>query len=734
MSEITEQHQVLHPGHFGALPNRSSQEALIQLVTWIKSQWRAGRMVGAIFADVKSSFPSVHHPRMIHTSEAQGFPPQLINIIQSFLSKRETRLSFNGFESQSFKLTHGLPQGSPLSPLLYLLYNNSLLTIPDTRQHSTSLGFVDDVVLLTAAINQHELCTRMQSLADAQIDWAAHQGAIFDVQKTKWVMFSPSAPRKGGTVNFGDRRDLEPVQETKWLGVTLDATLTFKRHKDEVITTGKKRANFLSSLSNTRWGIPPKLFKILISSTVHAATDYAVAAWINLPIPKFFTEKLTSIDAICATRALGALKNSPHLFLRHDLDLKLPNIRLTAKIISTIAIIAAKPPSDPLYRAYTKARSTNPHAHKGPLNAFFTSPFADRFSKFLDIQQPDTTIPFPPTPNFSTLNLQDKARTIKSIQDLRMSNVHTLVYSDGSRIEGKNTAASAWCENNAHNYIHQLGKEREYGIFEAEFKGFVLALHLAKHSLQPTTQQITIIMDNQGVVKDMSTKKTTSRALTHKIEAIRALNDIEALTPNIKVTLQWCPGHKGIPGNKTADRLAKAAAKKDLPPDHQDKPTFASFRAAIKDWAEKESIADYTAQDIKRLGHQPHPRQHLAKLSGLKNKHSVAAITQLRTGHIPLYQYLANRNLQTDPTCKCNTGPENVEHFLFSCPTHEEHRAELRQQLEELDIPFNKTALSYPEAIEPIANYPSSTWRLKSRWDWAEIQKEAVPRNRRPTE
>lgn len=74
-------------------------------------------MVGAILADVKSTFPSFHHPCMIHTLETQGFPPQLINIIASFLGQRETYLSFNGVDSRSFKLTHGLPQSSPLFPV-----------------------------------------------------------------------------------------------------------------------------------------------------------------------------------------------------------------------------------------------------------------------------------------------------------------------------------------------------------------------------------------------------------------------------------------------------------------------------------------------------------------------------------------------------------------------------------------------------------------------------------------
>lgn len=340
MSGIAETRQVLHAGHYGAHPNRSSQEALVHLISWIKSQWRAGRIVGAIFADVKSAFPPVHHPRMLHTLEMQGFPPQLINIIRSFLEPRETYLSFNGFDSKAFPLTHGLPQGSPLSPLLYLLYNNSQLHIADTHKHSTSLGFVDDVVLVTAAVNTHELSSKVQSLADAQKGWAGKHGAIFDAQKSKWMVFQPSQTKVDNTINFGDRKDLLPVPETKWLGITIDSRLTFRRHRDDVVAKGEKRASFLSSLSNTKWGIPPHLFKILITATVHAATDYAAATWLNLPIQKIFTDKMMTVDAICATKALGALKNSPHLFLRHDLDLKLPDIRLTAKILNTIAIVS----------------------------------------------------------------------------------------------------------------------------------------------------------------------------------------------------------------------------------------------------------------------------------------------------------------------------------------------------------------------------------------------------------
>lgn len=208
-----------------------------------------------------------------------------------------------------------------------------------------------------------------------------------------------------------------------------------------------------------------------------------------------------------------------------------------------MAIIASKPPTHPLFQSYKQARETKLHTHKSPIHAFFQSKQAKSFGHFLDLQQPDSKIPLP-----NTIIIQEKDKAIKSIQDLRPSATQIIVYSDGSRIQGKNTAAVVWCENNKHSSTHQLGNKTDHGIFEAYFAGLNLALQLAKQFFLITTRQITLVLDNQGVVKDMANKKTSSWALNKKIEAINTIKEIEDIAPHFKLALRWWTGSKGVRG------------------------------------------------------------------------------------------------------------------------------------------------------------------------------------------
>jgi len=146
ISYLTETHGLLLDTHFGGRPCRTAEDAMMLLTENIHSAWREKMVHSAVFMDISGVFNNVHHKRLIHNLRKRRIPEPLVRWIESFLQNRTTWLNFNGTRSPSFPTPAGIPQGSPLSSILYIYYNADLLEIqiPGTTPH-LSLGFIDDI-------------------------------------------------------------------------------------------------------------------------------------------------------------------------------------------------------------------------------------------------------------------------------------------------------------------------------------------------------------------------------------------------------------------------------------------------------------------------------------------------------------------------------------------------------------------------------------------------------------
>ena len=100
--------------------------------------------------DLAGAFDNVSHKRLLYILERKGFPAWIIQIVQSFLTARKTQIVFTGHESEWIQTQTGIPQGSPLSPILFLFFISELLE-DFQRIHSDTLafGFVDNTNLIT---------------------------------------------------------------------------------------------------------------------------------------------------------------------------------------------------------------------------------------------------------------------------------------------------------------------------------------------------------------------------------------------------------------------------------------------------------------------------------------------------------------------------------------------------------------------------------------------------------
>ena len=141
-SYLTEENELLPATHFGGRPCRTTEDAMTLLTENIHAAWKEGRVYSAVFMDVARALNNVHHQRLIQNLKKGKIPPQITRWVESFLHELSTKIKFKRVQSTSFPTPTGVPQGSSLSPILYIYYNADLLDIPPGK---LALGFIDDI-------------------------------------------------------------------------------------------------------------------------------------------------------------------------------------------------------------------------------------------------------------------------------------------------------------------------------------------------------------------------------------------------------------------------------------------------------------------------------------------------------------------------------------------------------------------------------------------------------------
>jgi hypothetical protein len=123
-----ETYGLLPANHFGARKQRSAEQALILLQEHIFSAWRSRHVVSLVSFDVKGAYNGVCKERLLQRMKARGIPESLLRWIDAFCSERTATIVINGQSSESRPLPQaGLPQGSSLSPTLFLFFNADLV-------------------------------------------------------------------------------------------------------------------------------------------------------------------------------------------------------------------------------------------------------------------------------------------------------------------------------------------------------------------------------------------------------------------------------------------------------------------------------------------------------------------------------------------------------------------------------------------------------------------------------
>lgn len=685
---------ILPEGHMGGRRGKCGEDAMMALTMWVRRKWREGKVVNALFLDVKSAYPSVHPERMVHSLRRKGCPTYLWKMIAAFLRERSTWLRLADYTSRSFKIEKGLPQGSPLSVILYILYNSDLL-ISKFRfeRDQVSLGFIDDVVHLTAH-KQYELAKKsLESLGQEALTWGKKYGAIFDSIKAQYMVLSHHKLAKSPFLF--DENELQPLGVVKWLGIWFDEKLTFQHQLSQVKKKAGMTMSQLQRMGQSRWGIREQERGLLVSAVLLPRVLYGVQMWFTERNRKTVTDMLNVISNDAARYALGALKSTPVTYLNKYRPFKavVPTAenRITNYFLAKLFRHTHNPTNIELQiraELMDKAGKFPSPVHANIAETKLRSIAAkkrEEINYIIQSRPPWNTSATIPIKIDNLPKEQAKSVILDFIED--QPDTTLVVYTDGSAHPEKGLGAAATTGNGETSKQVRLGNADVASNFECELVGIRLGLELAIEAREKATiDRLVIFSDSQAAIKRLTTPLVakSGQYLTLTIQAL-----FEELSQTTEILIRWCPGHVGLAGNEMADKKAGEAS------------ALQENNALIQ--TSLTTTRTHALTPVKKWRGSPKTDFPLQ-----------AAFHQLRSNHVQLNAFLFKCRIITFPVCTTCDVAETVEHFLMSCRRFEGARKCLRKELRKEKIKtFSVTVLlNNPRAAQALINFLKLSARL----------------------
>lgn len=150
-----------------------------------------------MLTDVQGAFDHVSHTQLAQTIANLGIDDDLIVWTQFFLMDRSFELVIDGYTNPKYKVETGIPQGSLVSPILFLIYISGVFSeIERQVPNITCLSFMDDLGFLAAGKSMLEIKKSLDKSDKITLDWEVHNAVTYDISKTKAILVSRAWSQK----------------------------------------------------------------------------------------------------------------------------------------------------------------------------------------------------------------------------------------------------------------------------------------------------------------------------------------------------------------------------------------------------------------------------------------------------------------------------------------------------------------------------------------------------------
>jgi hypothetical protein len=273
-----QKNKLLYDLQFGFRDRHSTYLAMISLMEKIIGALEQGNFTIGIFLDFSKAFDTVNHKILLSKLNCYGIRGIANKWVGIYLSGRKEFTTYNGSNSATTNIKCGVPQGSILGPILFLLYINDLGTISPTV---SPIMFADDSNLFMSGNNLYSLSNSLNREIPTLLEWLRANRLSLNVDKTQAMIFGRKNNTVPNDINIMiDGKKLEIVSQTKFLGVILDSNLSWKQHISYLKT---KIAKSLGILTIARRNLNHQTLIQLYHAFIYPYLSYCVLTWGNAP-------------------------------------------------------------------------------------------------------------------------------------------------------------------------------------------------------------------------------------------------------------------------------------------------------------------------------------------------------------------------------------------------------------------------------------------------------------------
>ena len=268
---------ILNQSQFGFRKKHSTEHALLQLTNYIVSNQEKNKFVIGLSMDLSKAFDRINHRILLEKLHHIGFRGPALFLIKSYLESRKQQVWIGNVKSSSLFISQGVPQGSILGPILFLIYINDL---KNAAKHVDMIQYADDTTALISGHNLNNAITYLNEDMSQISQWLKANDLILNHKKTKCIFFGTKKMPPTILPIIIDNVNIERVDSLRFLGVQVDHRLSWRDHLEMICD---KISKGIAILHRVHRVFTTGILKTLYFSFVYPYINYCNLVWGNAP-------------------------------------------------------------------------------------------------------------------------------------------------------------------------------------------------------------------------------------------------------------------------------------------------------------------------------------------------------------------------------------------------------------------------------------------------------------------